>query len=419
MDQLRAPGRVALTTVRIDGIAAGGDGVGRIEGGLTVFVPRTAPGDVAEITLVDRKARYARGLLQELEQVSSHRVEPPCRHYRDDRCGGCQLQHLNPDAQLEAKRRMVGDALRRIGRRDVQDPTIVGGGSPWRYRSKVTLATDGERIGLHKLDEPGRVFDLDDCLIVRERIMDLWHGVRAHRDLLPRNLKSLVLTQDRAGGLHVIVVLREAWDAQPLAAALNDEAVSFWWSAPHGVPRVVAGAEPGFPALAFEQSNRDLARQIREAAVEALGEISGAVVWDLYGGVGDTALALAARGARVWTVDADRAAARWAQREGEKTRGIQRLSCKVEHGLDRLPEPRAIVMNPPRTGIHPRVAVGLEQWARLERAPGRLLVYISCDPATLARDLYRLPSFRIHAVTAYDLFPQTSHVETLVVLEIA
>ncbi len=409
--------------IRIDRIAAGGDGVGRMEDGLTVFVPRTAPGDVAAVALSQRKRRYARGLVETLETASSDRLEPPCPHYRDQGCGGCQLQHVTLQSQLDAKRRIVGDALRRIGRREVADPPIVGSPEPWRYRSTITLAVQGANIGLHRFDRPDAVFMLDDCLIARESIMNLWQRVRQHRHALPPTVNTLVLREDRDGGLHVIVKGSGSWDARPLADAIGDAAVSYWWAPHKGAARVLCGARPGFPALAFEQASPVLAGAIRRAAAGDLGDIAGECVWDLYGGVGDTAAELAQRGALVWTVDSDRSAVEWAKRAGARCAAITRLAAKVEESLHRLPEPAAIVVNPPRIGMHARVSAYCEQWAqRRARAgsgagAGKRLAYISCDPATLARDIARMPALQLRSVTAYDAFPQTSHVEVLAVLE--
>ena len=125
------------TPVRLEitGIAAGGDGVGRTDG-MVVFVPRTAPGDVALVSLTTAK-RFARGALESIEVPSPDRVEPVCRHYTVDQCGGCQLQHVSYDAQLRAKGQIIADALRRIGRRDVGDVTVEPSDAQWRYRRRL------------------------------------------------------------------------------------------------------------------------------------------------------------------------------------------------------------------------------------------------------------------------------------------
>ena len=112
----------ASATLKIASIAAGGDGVGRADG-VVVFVPRTAPGDVARVRLA-RAKRFARGELISLDAPSPSRVDPPCPHYTHDRCGGCQIQHLSYDAQLDAKQTIINDSLQRIGRRDVSDPEV-------------------------------------------------------------------------------------------------------------------------------------------------------------------------------------------------------------------------------------------------------------------------------------------------------
>ena len=119
-----------VAEVEVSAIAAGGDGVAR-SSGLVVFVPRTAPGDVARIRL-RRGRHFARGTVERLSRPGPGRVEPPCHHYTQDRCGGCQLQHLAYAAQLEAKRGIIQDALRRIGRRQVDVTDVRSSDAPWR-----------------------------------------------------------------------------------------------------------------------------------------------------------------------------------------------------------------------------------------------------------------------------------------------
>jgi 23S rRNA (uracil1939-C5)-methyltransferase len=404
-----------VSRVTIARVAAGGEGVGKLPDGLVVFVPRSAPGDEVEIEVTERRRRYARGRVVRLLQPGPARVEPRCPHYERDRCGGCQWQHLSLEAQLVAKRAIVGDALRRIGHLEIEDPEIVPAPSAWRYRAKLTLHAAGGRLGLHPYDEPARVFDLEDCHIARPRLMQVWAAMRPHRGLLPRSLTELVLREDHEGGVHLVVGAgAEPWDAGPLNAALAGEAASLWWQPAGGAARVVAGARTGFPALAFQQSNPELAQRIRREAVEGLGEVAGTVIWDLYCGVGDASRLLAARGARVFGVDADPSAIRWARQHGGREEAITFLEGRVEETLHRLPEPHCVLANPPRVGLAPRVSAALEAWGA--RHPGARIAYMSCDPATLARDLARLPSFRVERLMAYDLFPQTSHVEVLAVL---
>ncbi len=408
--------------VAIEAIAAGGEGIGHLEDGLVVFVPRSAPGDVLVVEVTKRRARYARGRISELTEPSPHRVDPSCVHYARDDCGGCQLQHLAAEAQRDAKKKIVGDALRRIGKFHVSDPQLVASPRQWRYRSKITVTVRGDRFGLRRLGRPDAVFDLSDCLLTQEPVMLLWNCVSRNRQLLPVDVESLVLRMDRIGGRHVLASSGEIWDAEPLASACDEEEnTSIWWKPSNGAPRAVAGASAGFPAVAFEQVNSTLADEIRATAVDYLGKVDGKVAWDLYGGVGDTAEILAERGARVWTVDSDRAAVEWGRNRGATIGGtgtsITRISERVEECLARLPAPDVVVVNPPRTGLEQRLTSWLQSWGK--GANGARLAYISCDPATLSRDLTRMPAFELDRIVAYDLFPQTGHVETLTLLEAA
>jgi 23S rRNA (uracil1939-C5)-methyltransferase len=404
-----------VTAVRILRLAAGGDGVGRLEDGRTVFVPRTAPGDLVEITQLRAHRRYARARVSRVLEPSAGRVEPRCPHYVHDECGGCQLQHLDSTAQREARRGFVGDALRRIAKLDVPDPEIVPADGEFEYRTKITLAVDqgGRRIGLHPLDRPHRVFDLVRCHITTSELMSLWAEVRALRRLLPAALRQVVLRRDRGGGLHLVLATEgnERWDGADALhgelAARGSEATL--WVQPEGDEAVaVAGATGPFPATVFEQVHPAMGDRVRAFALAALGQVEGRHVWDLYAGIGETTSALVLAGASVESVESDRRAVAEAEARGP---AAERHVGRVERILGRLRTPSLVITNPPRTGMDERVA------AELERLSPKRIVYISCDPATLARDLTRMPSFRLVTALAFDLFPQTAHVETVAVLD--
>ncbi len=404
-----------MTAVRIVRLAAGGDGVGKLEDGRTVFAPRTAPGDLVELTALRPYKRFTRARLRRVLEPAPERVDPRCPHYDRDECGGCQLQHLASGAQREARRGFVGDALRRIARREAEDPPIAAAAKEFDYRTKITLAVsaDGRRIGLHPHDRPDQVFDLDWCHITVPGLMQLWQALGRVRGLFPRRLESLVLRQDRAGGRHLLfrTADAEAWGGgHKLHAALvwSGVAATVWWQPAEGVPRAVAGAGEAYPATVFEQVHPEMGDRARAHAIEALGPVGGRRVWDLYAGIGETTAGLARAGASVESVEADRRAVAEAERRGPAAR---RHAGRVEHLLGELAPPELVVTNPPRTGMDARVTEALER-LRPER-----VVYVSCDPATLARDLGRLPGFRLAGATAFDLFPQTAHVETVVVLE--
>lgn len=410
--------------VTITSIAGGGDGVGRLGDGRAIFVPRTAPGEQVRLGAVEKRKNFARGAIDEIVSAGPARIVPACRHYVDDDCGGCQLQHLAYDAQLAAKRSIVGEALRRIGKLDLPDPDIVEAAEEWRYRAKITLAVkagrDGQGItaGFHPQNRPNAVFALHDCHIADVRLMALWRGVVTHLDLLPNRPAHITLRLDREGNRHLVVESSgEPWlraDEMRKALSAGDGEVICWWQPTEGAARVMAGPETGFPATAFEQVHPEMGGLARAWAVQQLGPLADQLAWDLYGGIGDTAIALAGAGASVVSVDADEKAVTWARSRPGVER-IRFIAGKTEDVLPTLEDPpAAAVLNPPRAGLHWDVTL------RLTGEPVPKLVYISCDPATLARDLSRLSTnYRVTNVKAFDLFPQTAHVETVAVLETA
>jgi len=348
-------------------------------------------------------------------EASPRRVQPRCPHYTRDDCGGCQFQHLDNETQLESRRAFVGDALRRIGKRYVSDPPIVPAEQTYDYRTKLTLhvAAGGRRIGLHPYDRPDQIFDLAWCHITAPALMELWQQVRRLRALLPPHLVQLVLRLDRGGHCHLVFKLGEGevWSgADRLYRELQRQGakVTLWYQPPDGVARAVAGANEAFPATVFEQVHPEMGDKVRSFAVEQLGEVGGRKLWDLYAGIGETTAQLVSRGARVESVELDRRAVAEAEARGPAAR---RLAGRVEEVVTQLRAPDGVITNPPRTGMDERVT------AELERVRPNRVVYVSCDPATLARDLQRLPSFRLTAVRAFDLFPQTTHVETVATLE--
>ncbi len=411
-------------TIRIARLAAGGDGVGRLADGRAVFVPRTAPGDLVRLDAVRLHRRYARASVAQVLEPGPDRVEPICAHYEPDACGGCQLQHVALPAQLRAKRAIVGDALRRLAGRDAEDPEIEPPTSAWAYRAKLTLSVgDGGAIGLHRLERPGEVFELRRCEITASPLMRLWEGLRAHRALLPEALERLVLRMDRSGGVHLIARGSGGWTkARPLGRALAAaglEAV-VWWEPEGGAARVLAGGDDPYPATVFEQVHPAMGDAVRAYAVAAAGDLRGRHAWDLYAGIGETTARLRALGATVESVEVDGRAVRFAERWAGPGDGVQRHAGRVEDllgpgrggGRARLRRPAVVVTNPPRVGMAPGATAGI-----LAAEPERV-VYVSCDPATLARDLTRLGSrYRLASVRAFDLFPQTAHVEAVAVLE--
>lgn len=413
-----------MAAVRIERIAAGGDGVGHLADGRTIFIPRAAPGDLIEPVMVRLHPRFARGRLGRLLESGPDRVQPPCVHYVADQCGGCQLQHLSTVAQRAARRRIVGDALRRIARLDADDPELVPSEAEWTYRTRITLAATAgnRRIGFHPLERPRAVFDLRRCEIADEALNAALPALRHVRHHLPPALQGVRLRVDREGRLHLVLrgpTRPSDESVRRLREALRGEAspVTVWWRPRPGVTRRLEGPDPVTPAGSFEQVHPAMGDRVRAHAVAMLGELSGQRVWDLYAGFGKTSAMLADRGAIVEGVEVDREAVAAAQRADPRSE-ILRHTGRVEDWIGRLGRADKLIANPPRTGLDPSVTEGI-----LAAGPATM-VYVSCDPATLARDLFALTragesagGYRVTAVRAFDLFPQTAHVETVVRLE--
>ena len=416
--------RIAADVVLIESVAAGGDGVGHLADGMTVFVPRTAPGDRVALSRVRRRRRHARAEPAKLLERSRDRVAPLCGHFERDGCGGCQWQHLSLEAQHGAKRRLVGDALRRLGGLAVEDPELTSSPRAFGYRATITLTVRWRGaapvVGFHRAtgegEGAGEVFPLERCEIARPEVAALWAAVRPAVDSLPRGEDvRLKLRVAHDASLHLIVNGGDrAWTTpQPLAeAALRAGCpATVWWQPSGGAVRRMAGPAADKASVAFEQVNAEVAEALRAAVLDAVPAEAHTVL-DLYAGTGEVALALARRGCAVASVEAEDAAVRLAvERARAEGLAVRAVAARVEDRLAGLLPADAVVVNPPRTGLAPEVT------GALAGEPPAALVYVSCDPATLARDLKRLGAVPARLVLrCFDMFPQTSHVETLAVL---
>jgi 23S rRNA (uracil1939-C5)-methyltransferase len=394
----------------IESIAAGGDGVGRTAG-MVVFVPRTAPGDVARVRIAKAK-RFGRGQLLSLDEPSPSRVEPPCPHYTIDRCGGCQIQHLQYAAQLDAKSAIIGDSLRRIARRAVENPVVAASDAPWRYRRKLTLhlrrARSGWIAGLHPYDDPMAVFDLRDCPITDERVLAVWTELRDAFDLLPAEDALRVSVRLVEEGAAATVEGGRAWNASERFFAAVPSLAELWWRAEdRPARRVATRASTAQAGASFIQVNAGVAGRLREHLLERVRLYDPRRVVDAYAGTGATTLPLVADGRTVVAIEWDRAAVE--QLRERLAPPSSAIAGRVEDHLASALPADVVMLNPPRSGVDAKVTAALETAA----APPRALFYVSCDPATLARDLARLPRYRLVDVRGYDMFPQTAHVETV------
>lgn len=412
----RAPGRTSLiATLTIDAIAAGGDGVGR-HNALVVFVPRTAPGDVVTAG-VQPRGRYARALEMEVVSPSPDRVDPPCQHYTRDSCGGCQLQHMSYSAQLAAKQRIVRDAVQRIGRREIALPFIRPSAHEWRYRSKLTLALRrrGSRWigGLHKFDAPGRIFPLADCPITRREIVRVWRDVLAASEHFPQERELRGSVRDIGGGFAFTLHGGRRWSTHSEFFDAAPSLTALWWKPQDEEARplhsrVAAGSsEAAATGAAFAQVNPAVAAELHRHVLDRARAHSPTHVIDAYSGTGATALPLASDGIRVTAIELDSSAAAAVARRFIPP-SVVRTGRVEDHIAAALPAD-VVLLNPPRSGIAETVTAALETTSAAPRA----VIYVSCDPATLARDLTRLPRYRIESLVAFDMFPQTAHVESV------
>jgi 23S rRNA (uracil1939-C5)-methyltransferase len=414
--------------VEIESIAAGGEGVGRLGDGRAVFVHRTAPGDLVEVAVTTDRERWARARLVQVARSGPDRRDAPCVHYAD--CGGCTVEHLTYEAQLRVKGRIVADALRRIGGFEVELPEVVPSPREFRYRNRVSFALRragrGELFaGFHTLRDPDRIHPVDGaCLLPEEPIAEAWDRIRASWGPDANRLPSgerlrLTLRGTFDGSVSLLV---EGGNSPGRPEELIESVAgldSIWWRPTHAPAQLIGGSSGlterwGGESLeiggaAFLQVNRWAAAYLEDHVLELAGDVAGLAVVDAYCGVGLHARRLSRAGATVTGIELDPDAVRIAAEEGSA--GDRFLHGHVEEMLpDALPAD-LVILNPPRAGIESAAADAL-----LNRPPGRI-IFVSCDPATLARDLKRLGSgFSLGRLKCFDLFPQTAHVETVVEL---
>lgn len=422
--------------------AYGGRGVGH-HNGMAVFVPRTAAGDIIDVQLLTQRRHYAMGEVTGLRRASAWRVQAPCVLY--DRCGGCHLQHLGYAHQLAIKTEQVHECLARIGKlSEVPVAPMLGSARPFGYRNKVLYHYDSARgvLGLMERREH-RILDTPRCLISDPRADVIMARIRALAAALPplRPLLHQVQVQvgQRTGDCLVTVIVREKPPVavqQRLWEAIRDQASGLWLHVKtadtparfKGDTTLIAGmagihervGEHLFrlePQSFFQVNTGQMERLydlVREAAMLQGGE----VVLDLYSGGGSIALTLAPYCRQVYGVEIDRQATLLAIQQAE-TSGIHNCrfrTGKVERILYRYlaqrMRPELAVLDPPRAGCHPEVLQALTK-LQVPR-----VIYVSCSPPTLARDLRHLRDlgYQTSIVQPLDMFPHTYHIECVATL---
>lgn len=424
-----------LERVHVRALASSGAGVADLPDGRVAFVPRTVPGDLANVRVQRVRKRWAEATLLDLVHAAPERVEPPCPLFV--RCGGCALQHLDYAAQLSWKGRWVADAMLRIGGIEVEAPTVEPSPRRIRYRNRLTftlrrLRTGRVVAGFHTLGNPDRIVDVrGECLLPEPGILEAWTGLRAawlgdSPWPLPRARElRLTLRAVDEGVLLLVRGGRDGWDASDLLERVTPIRAAWHQPDGHADAQLVAGARlhesRGADRIpvggrAFLQVNRDaatsLVKHVLESAGEGAGDRAGRRAVDAYAGVGAYARELARAGWSVTGIERNREACAAALQDAPE--GLAMIEGDVERHLDAALPADLVVLNPPRTGVAEEVTEIL-----LRSRPARV-IYVSCDPATLARDAKRLAAgYRPVSLRAWDLFPQTAHVETVAVFEAA
>jgi 23S rRNA (uracil1939-C5)-methyltransferase len=350
--------------LRLEGLAAGGDAVGRA-GNRVVFVALGAPGDRVRVRVVELHRRFARAEIEELLEPGPGRREPPCRYFGT--CGGCSWMHLDEAAQRSARETLLRDALLRIGRlRELPEIEWLASPRALGYRTRARVAHESGRVGFRERASH-RVVDIEQCLVLDAATQGQLEALRAHP---PRGRGELEI---------------RGFGARAPADALG--------------LRVAPGA--------FFQANGSLWQRWLELIAELAG--AGGLAVELYAGVGFYTAVIERTFARVIAVERSRAARDLARNtRAEVVESPAEDWAKAElRGLD----PDLVLLNPPRVGCDARVteAIGCSR--------ARRIVYVSCDPATLARDLSRLgDTFRLARLVLIDALPQTHHVECAALL---
>jgi 23S rRNA (uracil1939-C5)-methyltransferase len=416
--------------VTIERILPGGLGLAHTDG-RTVMVALAAPGDRARVRIDREKGHVSFASIEEVIEPSPVRAEPPCQYF--GRCGGCDFQQLHYQAQLEAKVEIIKDCLHRIGRiENVPDFQITPAPNPWHYRTRAQWQYDSIRQRLGYFESGSRnVCDVVECAVLAAELQQALSGLRERMQdgslsEDARDFRAVVGDE----GVSLAPSVRSPTPGSPAGQPGSGGAVREGSDliAP-GVSRTIRGERYRFNAESFFQANDDLLPQLIDAAI---GDASGETALELYCGVGLFTLPLARRFSRVIGVESDTAASKFA-RENLAQAGLTNAEIAIRdvgvwlddvkrHDLSRLSESCVsalegqidfILLDPPRTGAESRVIAGI-----LNLKPKRIS-YVSCDPATLARDLRKLIAggYTLESIAAFDMFPQTHHVETVVHLQ--
>lgn len=448
-----------LLTLDITDLALGGKAVARHDGRV-MLLDRGLPGDRVHARVSKLRSRYGEARCETVEAPSTDRVSAPCPHV--ERCGGCRLQELDYQAQCRIKERQVRDTLMHLGR--IAEPPLLplrAAPEPFGYRNKMEFSfhpeADGTILGLHERGTFDRVFGLEDCLLASRltleivRLTQRFAAGRAWRAYHPRHhegmLRYLVIRHLRSTGqcaVHLVSASEEvpgleAWAAAVASSSAEVKTVTLLLNRSRAnvaageserllvgdgtVHERLLGLDFEVSSGAFLQTNSRQAETLYQCAIDEAGLGKDETALDLYCGAGTLTLLLSRSAGQAIGVEsvtpAVAAARRNAQRNGianarfvaGEARQVLRQWARGER--DDAARPHVVMVDPPRAGLHPRVV------ARIAELAPRRVVYVSCNPATLARDLgdFAARGYRLAAVTPVDMFPHTAHIECVARLE--
>jgi 23S rRNA (uracil1939-C5)-methyltransferase len=416
-----------LIEVKTERLAYGGEAVARHQG-LAVFVQGAAPDETLRVRIIERKKNFARAVIEDIIQPSAVRREPRCKYFGD--CGGCHLQHINYADQLAAKVGFIRDALKRTGQIDWQDEIKIHSASEFHYRlrAKIKVARDQVkngsywptdnlrtrdaveeiRIGFNRANSHV-ICDVERCEVLLPELNDALQSIRLH----------LIRDREIIGGEEIEIAVNEISNSecsqQPPASKVSISIPLSEFSTTD-IQRNVAGAIYQFSPSSFFQVNALL---LDEFVLESTGSGKGGFALDLYAGVGLFTIQLARHFNRVIGVESNARSVDYARRNislNEATNASV-ICDRVDRWLESFMSqrevqiPDLVLLDPPRNGA-------AEAVDRLGRLQPRQIHYVSCDPNTLARDLKTLlaHNYKIERLVAFDMFPQTYHVETIAFL---
>ena len=439
--------------IKITSLGSSAEGVGRYED-FTIFVPYALPGETIEVIVEEVKKSYARGKISKIIEASPERVQPACPIYYN--CGGCQLQHLSYEGQLRVKKQQVYDAVTRIGKQEgmlIHD--TLGAENPWNYRNKMQFPIGSVKgkitIGCYA-QGTHEIIDTDDCRIQKEGNNEI---VRAVREVVTK-LRIPVYDEDRHTGVlrHVVgrvgkngdimlvlvTAVKELQRTRELIRLLRThlpKLVSLQQNVQTYRNNVIMGRDTvllwGKPTIldaigpfsfhisprSFFQVNTAQASVLYSKALEYAGLTGRQVVLDAYCGTGTITLFLAQKAYKVYGIEIVKPAILDAQKNA-RANHIKNAEFIVGDAGIVMPRlykqgirPDVIVVDPPRAGCTPTV---LETFANMK--PERI-VYVSCNPASLARDIGILDGlgYKVQEIQPVDMFSQTSHVESIALLQ--